>query len=152
MVHLAVHLVREVTLCGPVCFRWMYPFERLMKVYKGYVRNRSCLEGCIVESNIAEEAVEFCYEYMVNVDSIGIPIREREGVVENKGINNGKPTLMEKEDWEVAHQNVLENTVEVQPYIEEHLQYLNKENRTKSRKQIQDEHHRTFRHWFLDKI
>ena len=118
MVHLAVHLVREVTLCGPVCFRWMYHFERLMKVYKGYVRNRSRPEGCIVESYIAEEAVEFYSEYMVNVDSIGIPIRAREGVVENKGINNGKPTLMEKEDWEVAHQNVLENTVEVQPYIE----------------------------------
>ncbi|XP_062114091.1 uncharacterized protein LOC133825119 [Humulus lupulus] len=81
MVHLAVHLVREVTLCGPVCFRWMYPFERLMKVYKGYVRNRSRPEGCIVESYIAEEVVEFCSEYMVNVDSIGIPIRAREGVV-----------------------------------------------------------------------
>ena len=29
MVHLTVHLVREVRLCGPVYFRWMYPFERL---------------------------------------------------------------------------------------------------------------------------
>ena len=26
MVHLTVHLIREVKLCGPVCFRWMYPF------------------------------------------------------------------------------------------------------------------------------
>ncbi|XP_062119426.1 uncharacterized protein LOC133833422 [Humulus lupulus] len=121
MVHLAVHLVREVTLCGPVCFRWMYPFERLMKVYKGYVRNRSRQEGCIVESYIAEEVVEFCSEYMVNVDSIGIPVRAREGVVENKGINNGKPTLMEKEDWEVAHQNVLENTDEIQKELTDEL-------------------------------
>ncbi|XP_062093839.1 uncharacterized protein LOC133799866 [Humulus lupulus] len=121
MVHLAVHLVREVTLCEPVCFRWMYPFERLMKVYKGYVRNRSHPEGCIVESYIAEEAVEFCSEYMVNVDSIGIPIRAREGVVENMGINNGKPTLMDKEDWEVAHQNVLENKVEIQKELTDEL-------------------------------
>lgn len=29
MVHLMVHLVREVELCGPVFFRWMYPIERL---------------------------------------------------------------------------------------------------------------------------
>ncbi|RVW67500.1 hypothetical protein CK203_063103 [Vitis vinifera] len=27
MVHLTVHLVREVRLCGPVYLRWMYPFE-----------------------------------------------------------------------------------------------------------------------------
>ena len=28
MIHLIVHLVREVRLCGPVYMRWMYPFER----------------------------------------------------------------------------------------------------------------------------
>jgi len=28
MVHLTVHLGREAKLCGPVHFRWMYPFER----------------------------------------------------------------------------------------------------------------------------
>nr|KAJ0225269.1 hypothetical protein LSAT_V11C100049470 [Lactuca sativa] len=35
MNHLMVHLVREVRLCGPVHFRWMYPFERYMKTLKG---------------------------------------------------------------------------------------------------------------------
>ncbi|KAI0515863.1 hypothetical protein KFK09_008531 [Dendrobium nobile] len=28
MVHLLIHLVEEVRLCGPVLYRWMYPFER----------------------------------------------------------------------------------------------------------------------------
>ena len=28
MVHLVIHLGREARLCGPVQFRWMYPFER----------------------------------------------------------------------------------------------------------------------------
>ncbi|XP_058211648.1 uncharacterized protein LOC131323825 [Rhododendron vialii] len=63
MVHLTVHLVREVRLCGPVHFRWMYPFERYMKVLKGYVRNRNHPEGCIAESYIPEEGVEFCSDY-----------------------------------------------------------------------------------------
>ncbi|KAL0551644.1 hypothetical protein IC582_010733 [Cucumis melo] len=31
MVHLVVHLGREARLCGPVQFRWMYPFERYPK-------------------------------------------------------------------------------------------------------------------------
>jgi hypothetical protein len=28
MVHLTIHIGREVRLCGPVHYRWMYPFER----------------------------------------------------------------------------------------------------------------------------
>ncbi|RVW24082.1 hypothetical protein CK203_091324 [Vitis vinifera] len=73
MIHLTVHLVREVRLCGPVYFRWMYPFERFMKALKGYVRNHNHPESCIVECYIAEEAIEFCTEYLSNVDAIGVP-------------------------------------------------------------------------------
>ena len=39
MVHLIIHLVREVRICGPVFLRWMYPIERYMKILKGYVKN-----------------------------------------------------------------------------------------------------------------
>ena len=28
MIHLTVHLGREARICGPVQYRWMYPFER----------------------------------------------------------------------------------------------------------------------------
>jgi hypothetical protein len=28
MIHLTIHLGREARLCGPVHYRWMYPFER----------------------------------------------------------------------------------------------------------------------------
>ena len=28
MIHLQIHLGREIRLCGPVHYRWMYPFER----------------------------------------------------------------------------------------------------------------------------
>ena len=49
MLHLIVHLIREVRLCGPVYFRWMYPFERYMKVLKGYVHDHNRLKGCIAK-------------------------------------------------------------------------------------------------------
>ncbi|KAL0534230.1 hypothetical protein IC582_028518 [Cucumis melo] len=49
MMHLTVHIVREVKLCGPVYLRWMYPFKRYMKVLKNYVRNRLRPEGCIAK-------------------------------------------------------------------------------------------------------
>ncbi|KAL0539818.1 hypothetical protein IC582_024039 [Cucumis melo] len=41
MIHLIAHLMRAVKLCGPVYLRWMYPFERYMKVLKSFVRNRN---------------------------------------------------------------------------------------------------------------
>ncbi|KAL0556393.1 hypothetical protein IC582_004906 [Cucumis melo] len=72
MVHLTVHLVREVKLCGPIYLRWMYPFERFMKVIKNAVRNRNRLEGCIAEGYILEEAVEFCSEFLCGIDPIGL--------------------------------------------------------------------------------
>ncbi|XP_059635253.1 uncharacterized protein LOC132277409 [Cornus florida] len=28
MIHLTIHIAREARICGPVQFRWMYPFER----------------------------------------------------------------------------------------------------------------------------
>ena len=37
MLHLTMHLVRGVKLCGLVYLRWMHPCERFMKVLKEYV-------------------------------------------------------------------------------------------------------------------
>ena len=54
MMHLVVHIVREVKLGEPVYLRWMYLFERYMKVLKNYVRNRHRLKGCIAKIYIVE--------------------------------------------------------------------------------------------------
>jgi len=37
MVHLIVHLVREIRICGPIFLQKMYQIERCMKIFKGYV-------------------------------------------------------------------------------------------------------------------
>ncbi|XP_027915074.1 uncharacterized protein LOC114174430 [Vigna unguiculata] len=73
MVHLIIHLVREVRICGPVFLRWMYPIERYMKILKGYVKNQYRPEASIVERYIAEEAIEFCTDYLSQVEAIGVP-------------------------------------------------------------------------------
>ena len=89
-----------------------------MKVLKSYVRNRNRPKGCIVECYITEEAIEFCTEYLSNVDTIGIPIDPR---IDHK---IGKPlpgSYVMKVDPIVlfqAHHYVLENTTIVQPYFE----------------------------------
>ena len=58
MIHLTVHLVRKIRLCGILYLRWMYTFKRFMKILKGYVRNWPRPEGCIVEYYIVKEAIE----------------------------------------------------------------------------------------------
>ena len=118
MIHLTVHLVREVRLCGPVYFRWMYPFERFMKVLKGYVRNRNHPEGCIVECYIAEEAIEFCTEYLSNVDAIGVPSSTNVDHKVGAPIPGGHITEVDCNLLLQAHHYVLENTTIIQPYIE----------------------------------
>ncbi|CAJ2652051.1 unnamed protein product [Trifolium pratense] len=52
MVHLTVHLVMETQYYGPAYMRWMYPIE---------------------------QAIEFCTEYLSNVEPIGIPISRHSG-------------------------------------------------------------------------
>ncbi|XP_058202686.1 uncharacterized protein LOC131317134 [Rhododendron vialii] len=157
MVHLTVHLVREVRLCGPVHFRWMYPFERYMKVLKGYVRNRNRPEGCIAESYIAEEGVEFCSDYLSGMDSIGVPV-DRNTTFEDSAIGRplpgGRVTAIDREEWEQAHCYVLENTNEVQPYIEEHMAFLKEHHPRQSKSQtwLQIEHNKKFIYWLREKV
>lgn len=39
--HVLVHLVDEIALAGVVSSRWMFFFERYMKVLKGFVRQKA---------------------------------------------------------------------------------------------------------------
>jgi len=90
MVHLIVHPVREIRICGLVFLRWMYPIERCMKIFKGYVKNPYRPKASIVERYIAEEAIEFCTTYMSEVDVIGVPRTRYEGRQEGKGTRGVK--------------------------------------------------------------
>ncbi|XP_074377722.1 uncharacterized protein LOC141719247 [Apium graveolens] len=49
MVHLPIHLCKEIEFGGPVHLRWMFGVESYLCKLKSYVRNRSKPEGCIAE-------------------------------------------------------------------------------------------------------
>jgi hypothetical protein len=42
----------------------MYPIERAMKVFKGYVRNRSRPEASMAKGYILDETIRFVIEYL----------------------------------------------------------------------------------------
>jgi len=85
MVRLIVHLVGEIRICGPSFLRWMYPIERCMKIFKGYVKNSYRPEASIVVRYIVEEAIDFCTMYMSEVEAIGVPKSKHEVMCEGKG-------------------------------------------------------------------
>ncbi|XP_073132543.1 uncharacterized protein [Henckelia pumila] len=153
MIHLTVHLVREVKLCGPVWYRYMYPFERYMKILKGYVRNRNRPEGCMAECYIAEEAVEFCSDYLGSLHTIGIPTSHRQ-IELTKPLSAAIVQSIAEDELQQEHRYVLENDVDTDRYIEEHMAYLNARfpQRAKSKRWLQDEHNRTFSTWLLDRV
>ncbi|KAG7552219.1 Transposase-associated domain [Arabidopsis thaliana x Arabidopsis arenosa] len=133
MVHLCVHLGREARLGGPVHFRWMYPFERYMKVLKDFVRNPARPEGCIAESYLAKECMEFCSAFLrksTNVEEKSL----RNTEYENNSILEGRPiaaasslTLTEMEK-KIAHLSVIQNTEMFDPYVDMHIQHLQDSN------------------------
>ncbi|XP_074336239.1 uncharacterized protein LOC141673394 [Apium graveolens] len=151
MIYLSVHLVREVELCGPIFLRWMYPFERYMKPFKGYVRNRAHPEGCIAEAYIAEEAVQ----WLVNFEepTVGLPGRDKnkEKYRHLSGATMIKPSI---KDLHQAHLCLLQNSNKLTPYFNEHMAFLVAryplhENDEEWLKNKQNE---TFPNWFQKKI
>ncbi|KAK1414097.1 hypothetical protein QVD17_29837 [Tagetes erecta] len=70
MVHLVIHLTREVKFGGPVAFRWMYPIERDLLKLKSYVHNRAHPEASIAEGYLAEESITFCSRYLSKVETV----------------------------------------------------------------------------------
>ncbi|RVW69708.1 hypothetical protein CK203_060599 [Vitis vinifera] len=64
------------------------------------------------------EAIEFCTEYLSNIDAIGIPISANIDQKVGAPIPGGQVVAVDSNLWLHAHHYVLENTTIVQPYIE----------------------------------
>ncbi|XP_060966688.1 uncharacterized protein LOC133035051 [Cannabis sativa] len=123
MIHLVIHIGREARLCGPVQFRWMYPFERHMKTLKAYVRNQARPEGCIAESYLADECMNFCNEFIKSTIGLNKKKHRNEEWVndvlfEGRPISRKHDFTMTDEWLEIAHRCVLLNTSIVEPFLE----------------------------------
>ena len=152
MVHLIVHLVREIRLCGPVFLRWMYPVERYMKVLKGYTKNPYRPEASIVERYVAEEAIEFCSQYIEMATPVGLPQSRHGSTMEGRGTRGFNVVTMDRQQLAQAHLYVLHNTAEVIPYIDAHKQHLCRIHPKMNMMRLLQEHNRTFISWFRQTI
>ena len=120
MVHLIVHLVREIQMCGPVVLQWMYPIERYMEVFKGYTKNQHRPEALIVKRYVAEECIEFFSQNIEGGKAVGLPETRHGRTPGGKGTRGFNVVTMTRHELSQAHLYVLNNTVEVIPYILQH--------------------------------
>ncbi|CAL2265709.1 unnamed protein product [Prunus armeniaca] len=88
-----------------------------MKVLKGYVHNRVYLKGCITERVHVEESVQFCSEYMADLSAIGVPISQLDLANTIIALSSSVIELVPHDKWEQAHRTILDNTMEVDHYI-----------------------------------
>ena len=152
MVHLIVHLAREVRICGPVFLRWMYPFERYMKILKGYVKNQYRPEASIVQRYIAEEAIEFCTNYLSEVEPIGLPKTRYHGIGLGRGTRGAKVVTMCRDEVLQAHLYILNNSEEVIPYLSAHKEIVKRNNPRMPKKWVITEHNKSFLKWFKQQV
>lgn len=64
MEHSLVHLVDQISMCGHVSCRWLYPLERYLGILKRYVCNKGRPEGSMASCYSTMEALGFCDEYL----------------------------------------------------------------------------------------
>jgi hypothetical protein len=118
MTNLLVHLVKEITIVGPIFLHNMWPFERLMLVPKKYVLNRACPEGSIAKGYVTEEVIEFCVDFVYSIDSMGVLVSRQEGRLLGKGTVGRKACLSNDTDlFNKEHLAVLQQSTLVTLYI-----------------------------------
>jgi hypothetical protein len=137
MEHVSVHLAYEAMLGGPVQYRWMYPFERLMGDFKRTVKNKARVEGSICASYLHRETSHFCSHYFNHL--MLTPNNTRNKVIDEcqrspwtlsvfrlSGHLSGavKDYWMSDAEIRSASVHVMINCIEVGPYLE-HFQRLN---------------------------
>ncbi|XP_074378255.1 uncharacterized protein LOC141719758 [Apium graveolens] len=151
MVHLVVHLVREIKICGPLYLRQMYPFEIFLCILKAYVRNRCLPEGSIVDGYSVEETIEFCTNYLASTDPVEIQRSRHEGRLEGQGTLGHKMICPSGEMLDRAHRFVLQHMTEVHPFLQQHRVEIRQMHPSKSGKWVANEHDRSFVKWFKDR-
>ena len=152
MVHLVVHLVKEIRLCGPVFLRWMYPVEQYMKMLKGYTKNQHRPKASIVERYVAEECIKFYSQYIATVNSVGLPESRHDQSRRGNGTCGYNVITMSRHEVSQAHLYILNNIAEVLPYIEAHKKNVTDTHPKMIMIRVLQEHNRTFIKWFRQTI
>ena len=76
-----------------------FPFERFIGVLKKYVHNRAWPEGSITKGYGIEEVIEFCIDFIPNLNPIGVPESWHEGRLSGKRTLGKKAYIGKGDDY-----------------------------------------------------
>ncbi|XP_026445224.1 uncharacterized protein LOC113345758 isoform X2 [Papaver somniferum] len=147
-IHLMVHLADEALVCGPVRYRWMYPFERLMKGFKGLVRNKRYIDGCIARGYTFREASLYCMEDF-STDGDGTHKHTRQAFLDDDAeffdeipLSKAKSIKLTQVQFEQARKWVLSKYVGIEDWQRKYDSYVNNANNTS----------KSFYFWLRDEV
>ncbi|XP_021757024.1 uncharacterized protein LOC110722094 [Chenopodium quinoa] len=169
MEHLPVHLPYEARLCGPVQYRWMYPFERFLNHLKRKIGNKARVEGSICNAYLMEEIGYFCSNYFQQgVDTktrdLGRNVHEDvestldDSVPELFRVDHGHASTggvcryLDEKELQRAHLYVLGNSGILEPYergFEDHIVQMQP---TIRKEDVWIKHEAEFLEWFRLKV
>jgi hypothetical protein len=121
MVHLLVHVMDDMKQLGPMFLHNMMSFERLNGVIKGFVRNRSRLDGSIAKGFLTYECISFCQNYLSTENQdVSLPTRKHLGMLAGFGHCEGHRALhvcikLERANFERANRDALQHIELVGP-------------------------------------
>jgi hypothetical protein len=127
--HLMIHLMDQILTLDPLYLHSIFLYEQFLAVLKAYVRNRAHPEGSIMEGYTTEEVVECCVDYVKDRKQIDLPIPLHESRLRGRGRMGQK--IFVGRDYNLvseAHFSVLQLLVIAEPYIDEHLSELRRDN------------------------
>ena len=131
-----------------MCSSDLFPFERFMGVLKKYVHNRARPEGSISKGYGTEEDIEFCVDFVPDLEPISVPESQHEGRLRGKGTLGKKVVVCRDEhSFTQAHYIVLQNSTLVAPYISQHKNIVRSKNPGESDSWIKCTHMDTFGNW-----
>jgi hypothetical protein len=131
MLHLTVHLAREIWFLGPSYLHQIFPYEMFNGFMKSLVHNRLSPEGDIVRGYETIKAVEWPWVIWTPQNPIGVPRSWHEGRLSGVG-TLGKVTL-KPDAFQKAHFTMIQQLHLITTFANEHKRQLHEDNPDRGR-------------------
>jgi len=105
-----------------------------------------------VERYVAEECIEFASQYVDSLKPVGLPSSLHDQEKVGKGTRGYNVVTMSRHDMSQAHLYILNNTIEVLPYIEAHKKQVRDIHLKMNMMRVLQENNKTFINWFRQTI
>ena len=117
------------------------------------IRALRSVNRSIAKGYVTEEVIEFCVDYVEELLPIGIPVSRHEGWLIGKGTLGRKSVnTTDHATLSKVHLTVLQQSVLVAPYMEEHMQIVRSIYSLKSETWITKHHNDTFATWLQKEV